>query len=87
MMASSFWKVAGILAIAGLFYVGSGLRQGNDQPILGGRAYAGGVGVATNDTETVVTTSDDGRTLYIWRYVGAKPPVFVGKTEVGARDR
>ena len=93
-MPGLFWRTAAVFLIVGLFYVGTGLHRGAGRavsphsfPSLTGRAYAGGIGVATNNTETVMTTSEDGRVVYVWRYVGVKPPMFLGKAEVGDRDR
>ena len=84
-MSDLFWKVSAVLLIAALFYVGNALQTGsrNSLPGFVTPAFAN-VSVATDNHETVLTSSDDGRTVYIWRYYGAKPPKYLGKAEVVA---
>ena len=81
-MSELFWKVSAVLLIAALFYVGSGLRGSPDVlPAFATRAFAG-VSVANDSAETVLTSSDDGRTVYVWRHYGAKPPKYLGKAQL-----
>ena len=92
-MASLFWRAATVLLITGLFYAGTGLHRSAGRsltadsfPQIGRSAYAAGLAVATNETETLLTTSPDGRTIYVWRYVGANPPMFLSKSVIGDKD-
>ena len=81
-MNSLFWRVATVLLIGALFYIGMGLRGESPEilPSLASRAFAN-VGVATENVETIITASSDGRTIYVWRYFGVKPPKYLGKGE------
>ena len=82
-MTNRFWKTATALFVLGLFYIGAGLQSGSMPalPSVTTPAYAGGVTVATEDAETVFTTSEDGKTIYMWQYYSSKPPKYIGKVE------
>lgn len=81
-MHSNFWRIAAILLIAALFYVGTGLRSNSPDvlPTFTTPVYAN-VGIGADDTETIITCSEDGQTVYMWRYFGNKPPKFLGKSD------
>ncbi len=76
-MSGTFWKITAVAFVAGLFYVGSGLRPGTSVPLFATPAMAN-VAVANDQVETVITASSDGRTLYVWRYLGVKAPKYLG---------
>ncbi len=44
-------------------------------------SQASSVGVADENAETVFTSSEDGRTIYMWQYFSSKPPRYVGSAE------
>lgn len=44
------------------------------------QAFAG-VGVASENAETLFTASADGKTIYMWQYFSSKPPKFMGQAE------
>ena len=86
-MTDRFWKVAAILLIVGLFYVGAGLHSRSPWTMPAeSPAYGGGVTVGTDDAETVFTASEDGKTVYMWQYFGSKPPRYLGKAEAIERQ-
>jgi hypothetical protein len=62
------WKLIAIAFVASLFYVGAGLHGLAGGAPLTPRAHAELIGGAmTEDSEDVlITSSVDGRTLYIW---------------------
>lgn len=43
-------------------------------------AFAG-VGVANDESQTLFTASEDGKTIYMWQYYSSKPPKYIGKSE------
>ena len=49
--------------------------------VPGPTVFAGGIGVASEQSETVFTASPDGKTIYMWQYYSSKPPKFLGKSE------
>jgi hypothetical protein len=71
MQDSRFWRVTAVLAVAGLFYVGSGLRPEGGPPSLISSAEAGLA--FHNNNQVFFTSSDDGRTVYEWRIDRVKP--------------
>ena len=81
MRDSTFWRAAAVAAIIGLFYVGHGLHQTRPggQAFLENTAHA--AGVANEDAENVFTSSQDGKTIFMWQYYGAKPPRYLGKRD------
>lgn len=82
MKDSLFWRTTALLVVIGLFYVGHGLDESDDsKPMFESTAAAAGVGVATENSETVFTSSADGKTIYAWQYFSGKPPKYLGKRE------
>ncbi len=74
MRDDQFWKAIGVLTVAGLFYVGAGLRQRSASlPLLEQSAHASQVQVdpryspwTDGSAPVAVTSSADGQTLYFW---------------------
>ena len=79
----SFRRSIAVLIVAGLVYIGHGLHSTDSDGRINSAqpAMAGGVGVATENDEIVLTASEDGRTIYMWQYYSSKPPKFMGKSE------
>ena len=78
---SVFWRLVAVLGVIGLFYVGHGLHITGDAPMFTSVAEASGAGTATDDVETVFTSSADGKTVYVWQYYSSRPPKYVGKSD------
>lgn len=54
----------------------------NTTPMDPGPASAwAGVGVATENAETLFTASPDGKVIYMWQYFSSKPPKYLGRAE------
>ena len=71
MKQDRIWKVIALIAVVGLFYVGSALhRLAGGDGVFGQQAHAQLVdGAMTQDAEDVlITTSADGTRLYIWTF-------------------
>ena len=84
MKDSLFWRGIAAAFVAGIIYVGDGLHSGPAPafrlPSLTPSAQAS-VGVADENSESVFTASEDGRTIYMWQYYTSKPPKFIGQRE------
>lgn len=80
MRDSTFWRVIAILAIATGLCIGHGLGGPSDlalpDPLFARQVHAGGVSAMTPDTEYFVTASEDGRTVYVWEFNGARAPQY-----------
>jgi hypothetical protein len=77
-----FWKMLSVCFLAAMIYIGHGLHvlTGADGPSFGNSALAAGVGTPSDQTEVVLTSSENGRTIYIWQYNHARPPRFLGQS-------
>ena len=64
-----------VALVAGLAFWPSG------SPTSPSPVFAGGIGVANDQVETVFTSSPDGKTIYMWQYFSSKPPKYLGKSE------
>lgn len=72
-----------ILGLVAVLQIGL-THRGDFTPVassLSTPVHAGGVTVATDEAETVFTSSADGKTIYMWQYYSTKPPKYLGKTE------
>ena len=89
MKSDTTWKLIGLLFVTALFYVGHGLHtnKGNNGMWFETSASAyetnamDGVGVANENSETIFTCSQDGKTLYRWQYFSSKNPKFLGHSQ------
>jgi len=85
------WKLICVSLVASLFYIGHGLNSRDDpspNSFLESPASAAsgprpidGVGVANENSETIFTCSQDGKTLYRWQYFSSKNAKFLGKSD------
>lgn len=80
MSDSRFWRGTALAIVAGLFYVGSGLRSAAPLPTFAKPAYAGAT-AANDETEYIITSSADGEKVFMWRFYSSKPPKYLGKSE------
>ena len=80
MTDSKYGRTMLLAIVAGLFYVGSGLRNDTmlEIPSLT-KSVEAGVAVANDEIETVFTSSEDGKTIYMWQYYSSKPAEVSGK--------
>ena len=69
--------IVAVLLLVGLAILSDDARN----PGASAPAFAGGVGVANEETEIVFTSSNDGKTIYMWQYYSSKPPKYLGKSE------
>jgi len=77
-----FWRMVTVFGLIALLYIGHGLHERGDHfSVLERSASAAGAGTATESTETVFTSSADGKTVYVWQYFSSRPPKYVGKAE------
>ncbi len=83
MRDSLFWRIIAIFTLAVACYIGHGLHAQSGtiipDPLLAKTSYAGGVSAMTEDTDYFVTASDDGQTVYVWEFNGAREPGFQAK--------
>jgi hypothetical protein len=94
---SKFWRVAAVLMIAAVLYVGHGLHNGGTEgvPSLVNTAHAGGVaGIPRTSFTRIYTTDESGTHLYVWNEqpgVGTVPKhvatANVNPTEMKAPSR
>lgn len=84
MADSKFWRIVAIMTVMTLLYVGHGLhnRGGDGLPPFGNLAHAAGVGVATVRGSVLYTSSEDGRTVYMWNTEPTGKPTFVTSAQV-----
>lgn len=85
------WKLICACLVASLFYIGHGLhsqKQPSSNPFFESAANAStnfgptdGVGVANENSETIFTCSQDGKTLYRWQYFSSKNAKYLGKSD------
>ena len=66
---------AAVLTLAFVFWPSTSNTPGSSE------VYAGGVGVANDEVETLFTSSEDGKTIYMWQAYSSKPPKYLGKAE------
>ncbi len=84
MANSRFWRVIAAGLVAALFYIGYGLNDSGESlthlPSLTTELQAGDVATANSGGSIkIVTTSDDGRTIRIWKTTHTSNGVhFVG---------
>jgi hypothetical protein len=73
---SKFWRIAAVLMIAAVLYVGHGLHNGgnNSLPSLISTAHAGGVGVFNG---RVYTTNQVGTEVRVWNIDGFGKPIYL----------
>ena len=80
MSDSLFWRLIAVAFILTGLYIGHGLHSSSEltlpDPFLATPAYAGGVSTVTEDTDYFLTASEDGRTVYVWEFNGARSPQF-----------
>lgn len=80
MRDSLFWRFVTVAAIAAGLYVGHGLHVSSDvpmpEPFFATSVYAGGVSAMTEDTEYFVTSSEDGRIVFVWEFNGGRAPQY-----------
>jgi len=83
MSNSYFWRVFAVAVAAGLFYVGAGVGTNNTVglPSVSTPARANDNIARSKDSEYIFTASQDGRRIFIWQHVGAKPPKYIGESE------
>jgi len=88
MQDSKFWRVAAVLMIAAVLYVGHGLHNGggDGMPSLVNTAYAGGVGVSTQQGSILYTSSQDGRTIFHWTTGDGGKPKYLGLSNTEQRQ-
>jgi len=82
-MTDRIWRTIAILSLVVLLHIS---LRGFDSttsglPALVPPVHAGGMTVATDETETVLTASEDGKTIYMWQFYSSKPPKYQGKSE------
>lgn len=84
---SKFWRAVALLAVAGIFYVGSALRPAGTAtlPSLLTEVHADDVGISSPPNYSksyIVTTSTSGKMVFIWslrhsnnevRFLGSYP--------------
>jgi hypothetical protein len=81
MQDSKFRRIAAVLMIGSVLYVGHGLHNGGNDgaPSLLNTAQAGGVALSTAKTpQYVYTASADGKLLYLWQTGTDGKPRYVG---------
>ena len=44
-------------------------------------AVSAGVTPASDETEFVLSSSEDGKTIYMWQFISGKPPRYIGKAD------
>ena len=86
MADTRFWRTLAFLFVAGVFYLAHGLHDPGSiesLPSLTHEVQAGDVsiiGKPNNNNLKIVTTADDGHTLYVWSTTtGSDIPKYVGK--------
>ena len=86
MTDSRFWRTLAVTFVAGVFYLAHGLHDPasiGSIPSLTQDVQAGDVsiiGKPNNNNLKIVTTSDGGRTLYVWSTTtGSDIPKYVGR--------
>ena len=86
MAESKFSRTLAVAFVAGVFYLAHGLHDPasiGSLPSLTQEVQAGDVsiiGKPNNNNLKIVTTSDDGHTLYVWSTTtGSDIPKYVGK--------
>ena len=82
MREDKFWKLMAVCFLAAISYLAHGLHVGSDAqwPGVSNSAMASGVGTPGDTTEVVLTSSEDGRTIFMWQYNHSRPPRFLGKS-------
>lgn len=79
MSNQTYWKVFSLLALGAAWYIGDGLHQ--QQPVsfpqLSSAALAEGVTFASPGSRMMVTSSPDGKTIYLWSNSGFVSSEFV----------
>ena len=82
MREDRFWKVMAVCFLVAIIYVGHGLHVGLEVqwPRFSSSAIASGVGTPGDATETVLTSSADGRTVHMWQYNSSRPPRYLGQS-------
>ena len=85
MADSRFWRTLAVLFVAGVFYLAHGLHDSGSVdsfPSLTQEVQAGDVSTINHQNRSnvkIVTTSDDGQTLYVWSTTtGSDIPKYVG---------
>lgn len=78
-----FQRAIAVLAVAAGFYIGHGLHSSEAiaLPSAATPVYAGDVASAAAKTETLFTSSPDGKKLYMWRYQGTRKPRYLGEVD------
>jgi len=86
MADSRFWRTLAVTFVAGVFYLAHGLHDAGSIgsiPSLTQDVQAGDVSIISkpnNNNVKIVTSSDDGHTLYVWSTTtGSDIPKYVGK--------
>ena len=86
MADTRFWRFLAVTFVAGVFYLAHGLHDSSSAGALPGLTHevqAGDVsiiGKPNNNNLKIVTTADDGHTLYVWSTTtGSDIPKYVGK--------
>ena len=72
MSDSRFWRIVAVLLVAGAFYVGHGLHDGNVRlPTIDSPTFAGAPWGNPQANE-FYTVSEDGKIVYIWNTTGRR---------------
>lgn len=93
MSDSRFWRTLAVTCVAGLFYLAHGLHESTDVslPSLTQEVHAGDVATiskSNNVNVKIVTSSSDGRTIYVWKTSVSNDNVqFVGSSHAIAKPR
>ena len=85
MADTRFWRTLAVTFVAGVFYLAHGLHDSgsiNSLPNLTQELQAGDVSIISHQNRSnvkIVTTSDEGHTLYVWSTTtGGDIPKYVG---------
>lgn len=68
----NFWRMLGILAVLAVVYVGHGLHTDGNHPMIA-EAQGGITELPSDSMGRFVTSSPDGRTVFVWEWVGNSP--------------
>jgi hypothetical protein len=87
MRDSNFWRITAVSFVVTFLYVGHGLHNGRSDglPSLSNAAYAGGVGVSTQQGSMLYTSSQDGRTIFQWTTGDQGKPRYLGLSNTELR--
>jgi hypothetical protein len=79
MRNNRFWRISAVCAIIAVLYLGHGLHSGPSAGLpLISSAQAGGIISRGETTNAIFTTSEDGKTVYVWHQTGPWEVQFAG---------